>query len=92
MVKKCRVLINNEAVTVFRYDGYEVQVPSIHKEANMVNVILKDGIYKIVDDDYVESEVKAEKKYIRKEEPKKVKKTTKSVKEETFEEVSDEEE
>ena len=54
MIKKCKVLINNEAVTVFRYDGVEVQIPSIKRKANYINVIKKDGNYIVVEDGYVE--------------------------------------
>lgn len=54
MVKNCRVLINNEAVTVIEYDGVLVQIPAIHKETKNVNVILQDGRHIVVDDDYEE--------------------------------------
>ncbi len=54
MVKNCRVLINNEAVTVIEYDGVLVQIPAIHREARYVNVILQNGRYIVVDDDYKE--------------------------------------
>ena len=55
MVKKCKVIVNNDAVTVFDFNGVEVQVPSIKKNAAFVNVLFKDGQYKVVEDDYVES-------------------------------------
>ena len=55
-MKICRVLINNEAVTVFDYDGIHVQVPSINRKADTVNVIFKDGQYIVVDDNYKEPE------------------------------------
>ena len=54
MVKRCNVILNNNAVTVINYDGNEVQIPSIQRNAKAVNVILKDGKYIVVDDDYVE--------------------------------------
>jgi len=82
MTKKCRVLINNDLVTVFKYDDIEVQVPSIGKEADFVNVVKENDRYKVVDDNYVKPEKeKSERHYIKKDEPIKVKKTTKSVKE-----------
>jgi hypothetical protein len=54
MVKKCIVKLNNDAVTVVVYNGIDIQLPSIHKEAKFVNVIFKDGKYIVVDDDYIE--------------------------------------
>lgn len=67
MIKNCRVLINNDAVTVFEYDGVEVQIPSINREARFVKVKFANGEYTVVDDNYVENEpkdfdVKADKK------------------------------
>ncbi len=52
MIKKCKVIINNEAVTVIRFGNIEVQIPSIHKKADYVNVLYENGKYKIVDGDY----------------------------------------
>ena len=52
MIKKCKVIINNEAVTVIRFGNIEVQIPSIHKKADYVNVLYENGKYKIVDADY----------------------------------------
>lgn len=54
MVKNCRVLVNNEAVTVIEYEGKQVQIPSIHRDANTVNVIVKNGRHIVIDDDYKE--------------------------------------
>ena len=55
MVKKCPVLLNNSAVTVFKYDDISVQAPSINRDANYVNVLFdKDHFYTIVDDNYEE--------------------------------------
>lgn len=56
MIKNCRVLINNEAVTVIDYDGVQVQIPSINREAQFVNVTFKNGHYTVVDDSYTEIE------------------------------------
>lgn len=54
MVKDCRVILNNEAVTVVRFDNIDIQFPSIHKESKYVRVLFKDGKYKVVDSDYQE--------------------------------------
>lgn len=58
MIKNCRVLINNDAVTAFEYDGVEVQIPSIKREARFVKVKFDNGKYTVVDDNYVEDEPK----------------------------------
>lgn len=55
MVKNCNVLINNEAVTVIDYDGVQVQIPAIHKDTRTVKVVLENGHYIVVDDDYIET-------------------------------------
>ena len=54
MVKNCKVLINNEAVTVFDYDGIQVQIPSIKRTADFIKVIKRNGNYIVVDDSYIE--------------------------------------
>lgn len=59
MIKNCRVLINNEAVTVINYDGVEVQLPSIKREADFVKVIKKNGNYIVVDDNYKEDTIQS---------------------------------
>jgi len=56
MVKKCEVLINNEAVTVINFDGREVQIPSIKNDIDYVNILYKDGKYIVVGDDYKEKQ------------------------------------
>lgn len=48
----CKVILNNQYVTVFDFGGIEVQVPSIHRKADMVNVLFENGRYMIVDDNY----------------------------------------
>ena len=58
-MKICRVLLNNEAVTVVDYDGTKVQIPAIHRDAKTVKVILKNGRYTVVDDNYKEPELVA---------------------------------
>lgn len=54
MVKSCKVLLNNELVTVFKYDGNEIQIPSIKRSASYIKVIKKNGNYLVVDDNYKE--------------------------------------
>lgn len=50
MIRECNVIINNDEVTVFVYNGIEVQIPSIHQqEATKIFVDEKDGIYTVVD-------------------------------------------
>jgi len=49
MIKNCSVIINNEAVTVVVFDGKEVQLPSIKREARKVLVKFENGIYEVVD-------------------------------------------
>lgn len=36
MIKKCKILLNNDAATVVDYDG--VQVPSIYKESDYLYI------------------------------------------------------
>lgn len=61
MVKECRVLTNNEAVTVIDYDGTLVQMPSIHRKAKTVNVVHENGKYIVVGDDYHETTIDIDK-------------------------------
>lgn len=50
MVKECHVIINNECVTVVRYDGIDIQLPSIGKDAKSVLIIKHvNGSYQIAD-------------------------------------------
>lgn len=54
MVKNCKVILNNELVTVLDFDGKQIQVPSIKRKANYVSVLFKDNKYQVVSDDYIE--------------------------------------
>lgn len=54
MIKDCRIVLNNEAVTVVRFDDIDIQFPSIHKDAKSVRVLYQGGKYSIVDSDYQE--------------------------------------
>lgn len=60
MVKECEVLINNDLVTVIKFDDTEVQVPAIKRDAETVKVVFENNSYKVVDDDYKEKPVKVE--------------------------------
>ena len=63
MVKNCKVILNNEAVTVVEYDDVEVQLPSIHKKkADFIKVIAKDGTYAVVEEDNFETSAETEDK------------------------------
>lgn len=53
MLKECKVLLNNEAVTVIQYDDIQVQIPAIGRKASVVKV-KDDGHYTVVPDDYSE--------------------------------------
>ena len=53
MLKECKVLLNNEAVTVIQYDNIVVQIPAIGRKADIVK-IMDDGSYTVVPDDYCE--------------------------------------
>lgn len=56
MVKECPVIMNNDAVTVVRFDGNDIQFPSVGQEgAKTLNVKFENGKYSIVD--HAESKV-----------------------------------
>jgi hypothetical protein len=51
MVKECKVIINNDHVTVADFgNGNYIQFPSIKKKADTIMVELFNGVYDIVDD------------------------------------------
>lgn len=54
MIMKCPVILNNDAVTVFKFNDIDVQVASIKRQATHVNVLFENGRYTIVADNYVE--------------------------------------
>jgi len=56
MIKDCNVLINNDAVTVVRFNEVDVQLPSINRSAKTIRVCHSNGKYSVVDDDYKEPE------------------------------------
>lgn len=50
-MKVCPITINNEAVTVCKYDETLIQFPSIHDaKAKTVNVVMKNRLYYIAED------------------------------------------
>ena len=49
MIKECKVILNNDAITVVRFDDTDVQFSSIAKDAKTVNVKYDNGKYSIVD-------------------------------------------
>ena len=55
MILECKVILNNESVTVIRYGNKNVQIPSIGRKTATVKV-LDDGRYTVVPDDYTEPE------------------------------------
>lgn len=54
MISNCKVLINNDAVTVVRFNNVDVQLPSIHRSTETIRVCYANGKYFVVDDDYKE--------------------------------------
>lgn len=50
MIKECRVVLNNDLVTVVLYDDVYVQLPSIHKNSQTVYIDNQWGFYSVVDD------------------------------------------
>ena len=49
MIKECKVILNNDAITVVRFDDTDVQFSSIAKDTKTVNVKYDNGKYSIVD-------------------------------------------
>lgn len=49
MTKLCTVILNNEAVTVVKFDNIEVQLPSIHKDVKSVYVKYDNNRYTVVE-------------------------------------------
>ena len=91
MITKCKVLMNNEAITVADVDGIHVQFPSIHRDAQYVSVFHEGGDFHIVDDDEAEKlidqeTVKPEEEAVEAEPPKKRTRRKKTVVEETQDE------
>lgn len=49
MIRECKVILNNDAVTVVKFDNKEIQFPSIHKKKDTVFVKMDNNSYSIVD-------------------------------------------
>ena len=62
MVKECLVVLNNEAVTVVKFDDKDIQFPSINKDVKKVFVNYENGKYSIVDEKYKAESVEKPKK------------------------------
>lgn len=64
MIKECKVVLHNQAVTVVDYDGTQVQFPATKSKTDVVYVEYIDGKYAIVArEDYEKSlKPKADKK------------------------------
>ena len=60
MIKYCRVLLNNSAVTVVRYGDIDVQLPPIGKHADLVAVKYENGKYEVVNNEENKEEKKKE--------------------------------
>lgn len=73
MTKECKVILNNDAVTVVKFDGNEIQFPSIHRNAKSVFVKFDNGSYSIVDK--MDNELKDNGNQVQKK-PRTYKKTT----------------
>lgn len=60
MIKECKVILHNEAVTVVDYDGKNIQFPSIAGDSKTVFVKCENGEYSICDgkEDVKETAVK----------------------------------
>ena len=53
MIKECQVILNNESVSVVKFDNTEVQLPPIGKDVKTVKIEREDGRYSIVKDEDV---------------------------------------
>lgn len=49
MIKECKVLMRNELVMVIDFYGKEIQMPSDHKDSNVVFVKYENDRFSIVD-------------------------------------------
>jgi len=75
MILRCPVTLNNELVTVVDVNGSLVQIPAIHRKASEVNILIKNGQFNVVDDNYVEPK-NVDEQIDNKQKNKKNKKTT----------------
>lgn len=85
MTKECKVLMRNELVMVVDFDGKEIQMPSDHKDTNIVFVKYENDKFLIVD------KLEEEKKPIKVKPVSKVKKQKKVTEVELTDDVTTEE-
>lgn len=78
MIKECKVILCNQAVTVVLFDGVEVQLPSVKQVTSTAYVKLENDNYTIVSKEEYEA---SKKPIIRRKEKAKV------FSEETLEEI-----
>ena len=50
MIQRCPVLLNNDAVTVFQYNDVDVQVRSIGRKAEYVDVLYENDKYTVLNE------------------------------------------
>ena len=60
MVKLCKVIKNNPATTVIKFDAVEVQMPAIGRDAKEIWVAYENGKYFAVDKKYADDVRKRE--------------------------------
>lgn len=62
MIKECRVIRNNEAYTLVRFDNIEIQFPPIGKDVEKVFVKHENDKYIIVDENEKDTKKQSKKK------------------------------
>ena len=82
MIRKCPVLLNNDHVTVVRFDDVDVQLPAIGVDEKYVNVLYENGIYEIVAEAAESTEI------VESEKPQQKSKKKKTTKQENVETVA----
>lgn len=58
MIKKCKVILHNDNVTVVKYDTKDIQFPSIKNVEKEVYVEFKNGKYRVVTEDDFKKSIK----------------------------------
>lgn len=61
MALKCPVILNNDAVTVVKYNDIEIQFPAIGRDTKYVNVDFANGTYRIVENTKTEKKIESTK-------------------------------
>ena len=70
MIQECKVILNNERVTVIDFDGTTVQLPSIHRKAEYIKVKFDNDRHIVLPDDYTEISIKEEDEVVVEQKPK----------------------